>query len=279
MGTSSTMDLYAVMGNPINHSKSPVIHTQFAEQTKQDLIYSAMLVPKDGFHSAVTDFFKGSGRGLNVTVPFIEEAFAFVHSMSERAKIAKAVNTLILQEDGSVLGDNTDGAGLVTDLTKNLQVKLAGSRILILGAGGAVRGVLKPILDEEPESITVANRTFEKAESLAQEFSQYGNVSAARFEEVDSEFDVIINGTSASLQGDLPPISHHAVGGRTQVYDMMYGKEPTPFMAWAMELGAANAFDGLGMLVEQAAESFFLWRGVRPDSQSVRTLLRSKLVA
>jgi len=279
MGTSSTMDLYAVMGNPINHSKSPVIHTQFAELTKQDLIYSAMLVPKDGFNSAVADFFKGSGRGLNITVPFKEEAFAYVDAMSERAQIAKAVNTLILQEDGTVLGENTDGAGLVRDLTVNLNVHLIGRRVLILGAGGAVRGVLKPILDEQPQSITIANRTFEKAEALASEFSQYGDVVAQKFENVAGEFDVIINGTSASLQGDLPPISNEVIGVKTQVYDMMYGKEPTPFMAWATEQGAAQAFDGLGMLVEQAAESFFLWRGVRPDSRSVLESLRAKLVA
>lgn len=279
MGASSTMDLYAVMGNPINHSKSPVIHTQFAELTKQDLIYSAMLVPKDGFDSAVSDFFKGSGRGLNITVPFKEEAFAYVDAMSERAQIAKAVNTLILQEDGSVLGENTDGAGLVRDLTVNLNVHLIGRRVLILGAGGAVRGVLKPILDEQPQSITIANRTFEKAEALASEFSQYGDVAAQKFEDVAGEFDVIINGTSASLQGDLPPISNDVIGTKTQVYDMMYGKEPTPFMAWATEQGAAQAFDGLGMLVEQAAESFFLWRGVRPDSRSVLKNLRASLVA
>lgn len=279
MGTSSTMDLYAVMGNPINHSKSPVIHTQFAELTKQDLIYSAMLVPKDGFDSAVSDFFKGSGRGLNITVPFKEEAFAYVDAMSERAQIAKAVNTLILQEDGSVLGENTDGAGLVRDLTVNLNVHLIGRRVLILGAGGAVRGVLKPILDEQPQSITIANRTFEKAEALASEFSQYGDVTAQKFEDVAGDFDVIINGTSASLQGDLPPVSNDVIGTKTQVYDMMYGKEPTPFMAWATEQGAAQAFDGLGMLVEQAAESFFLWRGVRPDSRSVLKNLRASLVA
>ena len=279
MGTSSTMDLYAVMGNPINHSKSPVIHTQFAELTKQDLIYSAMLVPKDGFDSAVSDFFKGSGRGLNITVPFKEEAFAYVDAMSERAQIAKAVNTLILQKDGSVLGENTDGAGLVRDLTVNLNVHLIGRRVLILGAGGAVRGVLKPILDEQPQSITIANRTFEKAEALASEFSQYGDVTAQKFEDVAGEFDVIINGTSASLQGDLPPVSNDVIGTKTQVYDMMYGKEPTPFMAWATEQGAAQAFDGLGMLVEQAAESFFLWRGVRPDSRSVLKNLRASLVA
>lgn len=275
----SSTDLYAVMGNPINHSKSPVIHTWFAEQTQQDLIYSAMLVPKDGFHAAVADFFKGCGKGLNITVPFKEEAFAYVDSMSERAQIAKAVNTLILQDDGTVLGENTDGAGLVRDLTFNLGVKVADSKVLILGAGGAVRGVLKPILDEHPESVTIANRTFEKAQTLAEDFSQYGEISAARFEEVAGSFDVIINGTSASLQGDLPPISSDVVGPQTQVYDMMYGREPTAFMAWASEHGALKTFDGLGMLVEQAAESFALWRGTRPDSMAALARLRAQLVA
>lgn len=277
MGTSSLMDLYAVMGNPINHSKSPSIHTQFAEQTKQDLIYSAMLVPIDGFNSAVSDFFKGQGRGLNITVPFKEEAYAYVNELSERAQIAKAVNTLILQDDGTVLGENTDGAGLVRDLTFNLGVPLKDKRILVLGAGGAVRGVLKPFLDQQPASITIANRTFEKAQGLADDFVQFGEISAERFENLSGEFDVIINGTSASLQGDLPPVPTDVVGPSTQVYDMMYGKEPTPFMAWATSNGAAKAFDGLGMLVEQAAESFLLWRGVRPDSMAVLQALRTQL--
>lgn len=278
MGTSSLMDLYAVMGNPINHSKSPSIHTQFAEQTKQDLIYSAMLVPIDGFDSAVSDFFKGQGRGLNITVPFKEEAYAYVNELSERAQIAKAVNTLILQDDGTVLGENTDGAGLVRDLTFNLGVTLKGKRILILGAGGAVRGVLKPFLDQQPASIIIANRTFEKAQGLADDFVQFGEISAERFENLSGEFDVIINGTSASLQGDLPPVPTEVVGPSTQAYDMMYGKEPTPFMTWAKDNGAAKAFDGLGMLVEQAAESFLLWRGVRPDSMTVLKKLRESLV-
>ncbi len=275
----ASTDLYAVMGNPINHSKSPQIHTQFAEQTKQDLVYSAMLVPVDGFNSAVRDFFKGSGRGLNITVPFKEDAFAYVDQLSERAQTAKAVNTLIRQADGTVLGDNTDGAGIVRDLTVNLKVTLKGRRVLILGAGGAVRGVLKPVLDEQPTEVVIANRTFEKAQALADDFAQFGSVSAQRFEDLSDSFDVIINGTSASLQGDLPPISAQVIGPHTQVYDMMYGKEPTPFMQWAKEHGAAAAFDGLGMLVEQAAESFFLWRGVRPDSVAVLNTLRARLMA
>jgi len=275
----ATTDLYAVMGNPINHSKSPQIHTQFAEQTKQDLVYSAMLVPVDGFNSAVRDFFKGSGRGLNITVPFKEDAFAYVDQLSERAQTAKAVNTLIRQADGSVMGDNTDGAGIVRDLTVNLKVALKGRRVLILGAGGAVRGVLKPVLDEQPTEVVIANRTFEKAQALADDFAQFGAIRAQRFEDLSDSFDVIINGTSASLQGDLPPISAQVIGSHTHVYDMMYGKEPTPFMQWAKQHGAAAAYDGLGMLVEQAAESFYLWRGVRPDSVAVLNALRARLMA
>lgn len=270
-------DLYAVMGNPIHHSKSPAIHTQFAEQAKMDLVYSAMLVPIDGFDSAVKDFFKGSGKGLNITVPFKEEAYKLADSLSARAKTAQAVNTLKLLEDGTILGDNTDGAGLVRDLTVNNQVELSGKRILVIGAGGAVRGVLQPILNEKPEAVIVANRTYSKAEVLASEFSKLGNISACEFEALAGEFDVIINGTSASLNGELPPIPESCVGSATSVYDMMYSKELTAFLIWAQTLGAFKLIDGLGMLVEQAAVSFDLWRGVHPDSVSVLDNLKSQL--
>lgn len=271
-------DLYAVMGNPINHSKSPAIHTQFAEQSKQDIVYSALLVPLDGFESAVRDFFKGSGKGLNITVPFKEQAFQLADQLTPRAQTAEAVNTLKLMEDGTILGDNTDGAGLVFDLTSNNKVELAGKRILVVGAGGAVRGILQPFLDQQPMEIVITNRTFEKAQELADGFTSMGNIRASKFEDLDGAFDVIVNGTSASLSGDLPPLPDTVVQNETVVYDMMYGKEPTPFMNWAIQLGAKQAIDGLGMLVEQAAVSFSVWRGLKPDSQIVLTDLRKQLV-
>lgn len=270
-------DLYAVMGNPIHHSKSPAIHTQFAQQAKMDLVYSAMLVPIDGFTLAVQDFFKGNGKGLNVTVPFKEQAFALADKLTERAQTAQAVNTLKLLEDGSVLGDNTDGAGLVRDLSVNNQVQLEGKRVLLIGAGGAVRGVLQPLLNQNPEAVIIANRTYSKAETLAKEFSVLGNISACEFDALSGEFDVIINGTSASLNGELPPIPESCIGQSSSVYDMMYSKELTPFLSWAQTLGASKVIDGLGMLVEQAAVSFDLWRGVHPDSASVLAELKNQL--
>lgn len=270
-------DLYAVMGNPINHSKSPSIHAQFAEQAKQDLVYSAMLVPTEGFEPAVKDFFKGHGKGLNITVPFKEQAFQLAASLTPRAQTAQAVNTLILQEDGTILGDNTDGAGLVRDLMINQQQELTDKRILVVGAGGAVRGILQPFLEQDPAQIVIVNRTFEKAQLLAESFKEFGAIEAKTFEELDGPFDLIINGTSASLAGELPPLPEVVVDASTCVYDMMYAKELTPFLKWAETLGAAKIIDGLGMLVEQAAVSFELWRGIKPDSKQVLQDLREQL--
>jgi len=270
-------DLYAVMGNPINHSKSPSIHAQFAEQAKQDLVYSAMLVPIEGFESAVKGFFKGCGKGLNITVPFKEQAFKIANALTPRAQTAQAVNTLILQEDGSILGDNTDGAGLVRDLVMNQGVEIAGKRILVVGAGGAVRGILQPFFEQAPEQIIIVNRTFEKAEVLADNFQSYGNIEAQPFEALTGPFDIIINGTSASLAGELPPLPESVISTETCVYDMMYSKELTPFLAWAQNLGAKKIIDGLGMLVEQAAVSFELWRGVKPNSTQVLSELRQQI--
>ena len=270
-------DLYAVMGNPIHHSKSPQIHEQFAEQSKQDLVYSAMLVPKDGFENAANEFFKGKGRGLNITVPFKEEAYKLADSLTERAQTAQAVNTLMLQEDGTILGDNTDGAGLVGDLVLNNQVVLQGKRILVIGAGGAVRGILQPFLMQQPASITIVNRTFTKAQSLASSFKKFGVINAAEFSELTQPFDVIINGTSASLNGELPPLSSAVIGSQTIVYDMMYASKPTHFLEWAKSHGAKKVLDGLGMLVGQAAVSFELWRNIRPNSQAVLESMRKQL--
>ncbi|EAT13096.1 shikimate dehydrogenase [Bermanella marisrubri] len=276
-------DLYAVMGNPINHSKSPQIHSAFAEQTDQPLVYSAILVPTDGFPAAVKDFFKGkgSGKGLNVTVPFKEEAFQLADELTARAQKAQAVNTLILTSEGSILGDNTDGAGLVKDLTRNQSTPLTNKRVLVIGAGGAVRGILQPFLQEQPSELVIVNRTFGKAQQLADEFKDLGPIAAKEFTQLADEapFDVIVNGTSASLNGDLPPVPGSIISEETVVYDMMYGKEPTAFLVWASEQGAKTLIDGLGMLVEQAAVSFELWRGVAPDSKTVLASLRRQLQA
>ncbi|MFC5696126.1 shikimate dehydrogenase [Pseudomonas sp. GCM10022186] len=271
------MDRYCVFGNPIGHSKSPLIHGLFAEQTGEKLSYEAVLAPLDDFSGCARQFFS-TGKGGNVTVPFKEQAYQLADSLSARARRAGAVNTLKKLDDGSLLGDNTDGAGLVRDLTRNAGLSLAGKRILLLGAGGAARGVIEPLLAERPAALVIANRTVEKAEALAQLFADLGPVSAAGFDWLEEPVDLIINGTSASLAGDLPAISPSLIKpGHTVCYDMMYGKELTAFNRWASEHGAARTLDGLGMLVEQAAEAFLLWRGVLPDSTPVLAELRRQL--
>ncbi|MHC2146520.1 shikimate dehydrogenase [Pseudomonas sp. 210_17 TE3656] len=271
------MDQYVVFGNPIGHSKSPLIHRLFADQTGQQLEYSTLLAPLDDFTMCAQGFFK-QGLGANVTVPFKEEAYRLVDSLTPRAQRAGAVNTLSKLADGTLQGDNTDGAGLVRDLTVNAGVQLAGKRILLLGAGGAVRGVLEPLLAHNPASLVIANRTVEKAEQLAREFADLGPVAASGFSWLQEPVDLIINATSASLAGELPPISASLIEpGKTVCYDMMYGKEPTPFCRWASEHKAAKVLDGLGMLAEQAAEAFFIWRGVRPDTAPVLDELRRQL--
>lgn len=274
-------DHYAVFGNPIAHSKSPQIHHWFAKQTAQDLDYQALLAPLEGFPEAARAFFC-EGLGANVTVPFKEQAAELVDRLTPRAQRAGAVNTLKRDLDGSLLGDNTDGAGLVMDLRNNHQVQLQEREILILGAGGAVRGVLAPLLAEQPARLVIANRTRERAERLAELCGDLGVVTAVSLEELPhvGNFDVVINGTSASLSGSLPPLPDSILRlGRSLCYDMMYGKELTPFNLWAESRGAARTLDGLGMLVEQAAEAFQLWRGIRPDTEAVRAELRRQLLA
>ncbi|WP_339438447.1 shikimate dehydrogenase [Pseudomonas sp. EA_15y_Pfl1_P104] len=273
------MDRYVVFGNPIGHSKSPLIHRMFAEQTGEHLDYSTLLAPLEDFAGCAREFFL-QGRGANVTVPFKEDAYRLANTLTERAQRAGAVNTLSKLADGTLLGDNTDGAGLVRDLKVNAGLTLQGKRILLLGAGGAVRGALEPLLAEQPASLIIANRTVEKAELLAELFDDLGPVSASGFDWLREPVDVIINATSASLSGDVPPIAGSLIEpGKTFCYDMMYAKEPTPFCRWATEQGAAVAMDGLGMLVEQAAEAFYLWRGVRPASAPVLAELRRQLVS
>jgi len=261
-------DRYAVFGHPIAHSKSPQIHAAFARQTGQDMTYEAILAPLDGFAASVTAFIAAGGRGANVTVPFKEEAFRLADRLSPRAERAGAVNTLIF--DGGILGDNTDGAGLAADLTRNLHCPLAGKRILLLGAGGAARGVIGPLLDAKPAALIIANRTVSRAQELAELFGQ--DVRACGFDTVDTPFDLVINATAASLAGELPPLSPRIFTVDTLAYDMMYGRD-TPFLGFARTHGATTA-DGLGMLVEQAAEAFALWRGVRPDTAPVIASLR-----
>lgn len=270
-------DRYGVMGHPVAHSKSPFIHARFAAQTSQDLVYEAIDVEPGGFAAAVETFRSGGGRGLNVTLPFKQEAFAASHKVSDRARRAGAVNTLSF-EDEAVRGDNTDGVGLVRDLVSNLGLEIRSRRVLLLGAGGAARGVLGPLLDEAPSELVVANRTVSRAESLCRDFGDQGAVRSAGFEALEGgAFDLVINATSAEVSGDLPPVPESALARDAVVYDMMYGTAPTAFVRWGRSAGARLAADGLGMLVEQAAESFFIWRGTRPETVPVLEALRRSL--
>jgi len=274
-------DAYAVVGNPVGHSQSPFIHACFAEQTGQRMTYEAMCVDEGGFPQALGNFVASGGKGLNITVPFKQDAWQVVDELSERARRAGAVNTILVQDDGSAYGDNTDGAGLVRDLTVNHGVHLEGLRILLLGAGGAARGVVGPLLDRKPSHLLIANRSVERAECLMVDLqTESGNsrIEACGLSDLQGPvFDLIINATAASLHGEALNLGDDLVSGTTVVYDMMYGREPTPFMCWADAQGAATALDGLGMLVEQAAESFLLWRGVRPETRAVIERVRRRL--
>ncbi len=274
----TAVDRYAVFGNPINHSRSPQIHAAFAAQTSQQLSYRAHLVELGGFATAAREFFAGGGKGLNITVPFKLDAFAFADELSGRARRAGAVNTLALQADGGSYGDNTDGVGLLRDITENLGWQFRERRILIVGAGGAVRGILEPLLRQQPDLVVIANRTVEKAQQLARSFGDLGEVRACRFEGLaGNQFDIVINATSASLSGELPSLPGDILNDGCCCYDLMYGAQPTPFMCWAASEMAWAVADGLGMLVEQAAESFCIWRGIRPDTRPVIEMLRASL--
>jgi shikimate dehydrogenase len=270
-------DRYAVFGHPIKHSKSPRIHRLFAEQTGQTLEYTAQDVPAEQFLSAVTRFFAEGGKGLNCTLPLKELAWDYADHKTERAQLSKAVNTLALMEDGSILGDNTDGHGLITDLITNHAISLSGIRILILGAGGASRGIIAPLLDQSPKTVVIANRTVERAIMLAAEFNGKGSITGCGFEALtNQQFDLILNATSASLSGQLPPLPGNLLSAGGNCYDLAYGNEPTAFVRWGLANHAGKSLDGLGMLVEQAAEAFFIWRGVRPKTQPVIELLNSE---
>ncbi len=271
-------DRYAVFGNPVAHSLSPQIHRSFARQTAQDMSYVRQLVEPGEFVAEAQRFFQQGGKGLNITLPFKLDAFSFADQLSKRARQAGAVNTLLCQPDGTVLGDNTDGEGLVRDMLDNLHWPLAGARILLLGAGGAARGVVAPILQQQPRQLCIVNRTASKAQQLARAFGALGTVSGSGYDAISQyEFDLLINATSASLGGELPPLPDKILAPGARAYDMVYGSEPTPLMDWAMARGAAATADGLGMLVEQAAQSFRLWRNVMPQTTAVLSELRQSL--
>ena len=267
---------YAVLGNPVAHSKSPRIHAQFAQQLGQRIEYTAIQVDPGGFAQAVAQFRANGGQGLNITVPFKLEARQLAGRLSARAKLAGAVNTLRFEAGGALYGDNTDGVGLVRDITVNLGVALAGKNILLLGAGGAARGVLGPLLEQKPARLTIANRTVPKAKELAEIFATLGEVEGVGFDALDGRrFDCVINATAASLHDEVPPLPNDLFAPGALAYDLMYGDAPTAFLRWAEAHGAHTLADGLGMLVEQAAESFFIWRGVRPDTAPAIAALRS----
>lgn len=276
------MDRYVVIGNPIHHSRSPQIHAQFAEQTGQRLEYSRLLAPLDGFAATAQQFFDSGGAGANVTVPFKEDAARWVNRLDESARLAGAVNTIV-KIGAERVGFNTDGTGLVRDLESNLGWSIAGKRVLLLGAGGAARGALLPLLNRAPSELVVANRTVARAEGLCAELADHfaghfagpaGPLRAQGFTTLSGGFDIIINATSAGLAGEVPDIPSEVVAG-ARCYDMVYGAA-TPFTRWAEQSGAARTADGLGMLVEQAAEAFWLWRGVQPQTGPVLTRLRGE---
>ena len=271
-------DRYAVIGNPIGHTRSPRIHTTFAKLTGENLTYEAILSPVDDFQQVVADFFADTcAKGLNVTLPFKEQAYALCDVLSLRATQAGAVNTLMKGKDGRLYGDNTDGVGLVRDMTQNLDWSLAGKRILVVGAGGAVRGVLGVLLAAKPAQLLIANRTHSKAQALADIFQEYGQVTAIRFEDIaPHSIDVVINGSSASLMGELPPLAADILAADACAYDMAYGKPKLPFLEWAAAQQASTS-DGLGMLIEQAAESFFIWRSVRVTTADLLAEMRQEL--
>jgi shikimate dehydrogenase len=274
------LDQYGVVGHPVSHSLSPFIHGMFARETGQLMTYRLFDVRPADLEVHVRDFFAQGGAGLNVTLPHKIAARELAHELTGRAAHAAAVNTLARADDGSILGDNTDGAGLVHDLCDNLGLELAGRRLLIMGAGGATRGVLAPLLGLHPAMVVIANRTPERAASLAAAFSDLGVTQGVGFEDVGEEpFDLVINATSASLSGEIPPLPPSAVNSATVCYDLAYGKSATAFVAWARARGCAQAQQGLGMLVEQAAESFELWHGVRPTTSTVLAALQARASA
>ena len=271
-------DRYAIIGNPIVQAKSPALQTAFAQQCGQDMAYSAILGPLDGFVAAVRQFQRSGGKGMNITMPFKLEAFEMADELTPRGRAAGALNTFTFRADGTILGDNTDGFGIVRDITHNLDYSFAGKRVLVLGAGGAVRGALVPILEEKPGEIFIANRTASSAIELAQQFSEHANgilLAGGGFADIAGGFDIVINGSASSMTGEVPPLPADVWNTGALAYDMAYRKEPTSFVLAAREAGVKLTADGLGMVVEQGAECFFLWRGIRPDTAPVIAALRA----
>ena len=270
MPPSSSPDRYALVGHPVDHSRSPLIHQLFARQTGENLSYELIDALPEEFETAVRGFGAAGGRGLNVTLPHKEAAFALCTSHGPEASLAGAVNTISIS-GRNLRGDNTDGIGFIRDLTVNHECALAGRRVLLLGAGGAARGIVGPILTEQPDSLLIANRTLERAQILQRDFSALGNLSVCRFDELgDADaFDIVINATSAGLHGEQPPFPASLVSDSSFCYDLAYSLKPTPFVGWATASGAGKAVQGWGMLVEQAAESFAIWRGRRPDTRPI----------
>ncbi|WKJ91043.1 shikimate dehydrogenase [Methylomonas montana] len=271
------IDTYAVFGHPITHSKSPRIQQLFAKQTAQVMQYGAQDVPAEIFTTAVGNFFAAGGKGLNCTVPLKELAWQYADHLSDRALLAKAVNTLARQADGSIFGDNTDGIGLLTDLTANHGISLTGANILILGAGGATRGIVPVLLEQQPATVVIANRTVEKALAIADDFAILGPLQGCDYTSLQGrQFDLILNATSASLSGQLPPLPAALLASKGSCYDLAYANQPTAFVQWGIAHHACRSLDGLGMLVEQAAEAFYVWRGIRPETSAVIRLLNDE---
>ena len=274
---SSKLKRLAVFGHPVQHSRSPLIHQQFARQCGHTIEYTAIDVDPGGFAQAIEQFRAGGALGCNITVPFKLEAYYLADNRSERAELAEACNTFKFEKDGRIFGDNTDGAGIVHDIVRNLNVGLKGKKILLMGAGGAVRGVLGPMLKYNPQLLVIVNRTVSKARDLAAAFADHGKLEGVGYDELRGKhFDIVINGTAASLKGEVPPLPETLFSRDALAYDMMYGDRPTPFMEWAQLHGAPQVVDGLGMLVEQAAESYFVWMNVRPQTQPVIAELRRR---
>ena len=271
MTPANQVDRYAVVGNPVAHSLSPRIHASFAAQTVQEISYAAIELPLDAFATGISDLQQKGFSGVNVTVPFKREAWELCNHLSARARDAGAVNTLSFQNDGGIVGDNTDGVGLIRDLTDNLGVAIEGKKILLLGAGGAVRGILGPILALSPNRLSIANRTPQKAVALARDFEKFGEIHAITYATLGpASYDLIINGTAAGLSNQVPPIPDSVLGENTVCYDLMYSiSDTTAFVEWALARGVKQAFDGRGMLVEQAAEAFHVWRGIQPRTAEV----------
>lgn len=277
---SGPVDQYGVVGHPVAHSLSPFIHAMFARQTGQSMSYRLYDFAPEAFEERLTGFFAQDGRGVNITLPYKVAALAKADELTDRARRAGAVNTLAVRKEGGILGDNTDGAGLVHDLCVNLGVTVTRRRVLMIGAGGAARGVLAPLLGLEPETVVIANRTADRAKALASAFIDLGDVQGVGFRYITGgAYDLIVNATSASLTGEIPDVPIAVVGPDTFCYDMAYGRGDTPFMRWALELGCRTAVAGLGMLVEQAAESFRLWRGVRPLTAPVLAALEERVTS